>query len=197
MTPLLVLAEFGCTEAGAAELRAQLDRTLTETRGVAGCLQATVWERPAERRFLFVTMWTDAEAVGRWVENDFHRAALMPAFRKWCTEGSFSEFAGGAEHARARKCASCGRWTQATPGWSEAEPSRCRECGTELTPKSVESEGESLEARVRSAVVAAALAAYEDAAIRGVCHEGAWEAAVGAMRTAALRLAPRGPGAPS
>jgi hypothetical protein len=36
MTPLLVLAEFGCSEAGDAELRAQLERTLAETRAVAG-----------------------------------------------------------------------------------------------------------------------------------------------------------------
>lgn len=36
--------------------------------------------------------------------------------------------------------------------------------------------------RIREACIAAALAAYEDAAVRGLCHEGAWEAAVGAMR---------------
>jgi hypothetical protein len=36
--------------------------------------------------------------------------------------------------------------------------------------------------RVRAAVVAAALAGYEDAAMQGLCAEGAWEAAVSAMR---------------
>ena len=36
--------------------------------------------------------------------------------------------------------------------------------------------------RVRDAVVRAALAAYEDAGMQGLCHEGAWEAAVSAMR---------------
>lgn len=35
---------------------------------------------------------------------------------------------------------------------------------------------------VRAARTSAALTAYEDAAIRGLCCEGAWEAAVGAMR---------------
>jgi len=35
---------------------------------------------------------------------------------------------------------------------------------------------------VRKACIAAALSGYEDAAIRGLCHEGAWEAAVSAMR---------------
>jgi hypothetical protein len=36
--------------------------------------------------------------------------------------------------------------------------------------------------RVRSALVhSRALAAYEDAALQGLCHEGAWEAAVSAM----------------
>jgi hypothetical protein len=36
--------------------------------------------------------------------------------------------------------------------------------------------------RIRDAVVRAALAAYEDAGMQGLCHEGAWEAAVSAMR---------------
>ena len=35
---------------------------------------------------------------------------------------------------------------------------------------------------VRTALITAALAAYEDAAIRGLCCEGAWEVAVAAMR---------------
>ena len=36
--------------------------------------------------------------------------------------------------------------------------------------------------QIRGALVHAALAAYEDAAIRGLCCEGAWEVAVDAMR---------------
>ena len=35
--------------------------------------------------------------------------------------------------------------------------------------------------QVRAAVLGAALAAYEDAGMRGVCAEGAWEVALGAM----------------
>jgi hypothetical protein len=164
MSPLLVLAEFGCSE-------------------VAGCLQATLWERAAERRFLFATFWSDAAAVRRWVENEFHRTVLMPGFRKWCVEGSFSEFSGvEPEHARARKCASCGRWTQGKPGWSEAEPTRCRQCGASLAHGTKESSAAAPLEGVRRACIDAALAAYEDASLRGVCHEGAWEAAVGAMR---------------
>ena len=42
--------------------------------------------------------------------------------------------------------------------------------------------------RIRSAVLEAALAAYEDAGLRGLCEEGRWEAAVDAMRS--LDLAP-------
>src|SRR5574338_477432 len=53
MTPLLVLAEFRCSEDGDAELRRHLERTLQEARAVEGCLQATVWERSVERRYLF------------------------------------------------------------------------------------------------------------------------------------------------
>lgn len=130
--PLLVTAEFRCSEAGDAELRAHLDRTLAEVRGVDGCLEATVWERPAERRYLFTTVWRDGDAVGRWVANEFHRTTLMPGFRRWCTEGAFGEFALAADHDRARKCPACGRWTRGRPGWSEAEPSACRQCGGRL-----------------------------------------------------------------
>jgi hypothetical protein len=36
--------------------------------------------------------------------------------------------------------------------------------------------------QVRHALLRAALSAYEDAAVRGLCCEGAWETAIGAMR---------------
>lgn len=36
--------------------------------------------------------------------------------------------------------------------------------------------------RVRAACIQAALEGYEAAAISGLCHEGAWEAAIDAMR---------------
>jgi hypothetical protein len=36
--------------------------------------------------------------------------------------------------------------------------------------------------KVRAACVEAALAAYEDAGIRGLCAEGRWEAALAAVR---------------
>ena len=187
-TPLLVLAEFGCSETGDAELRGHLERTLAETRAVAGCLEATVWERPAERRYLFTTYWTDGEAVARWVANEFHRTTLMPGFRRWCIEGGFSEFTLAADHDRARKCASCGRWTQGRPGWSEHAPTACRQCGKVFT-RDAESAGASARAlaeAVRKACVDAALAGYEDAATSGLCHEGAWEAAVSAIRAVSL-----------
>ncbi|MDD3448303.1 MAG: acetyltransferase [Gammaproteobacteria bacterium] len=40
--------------------------------------------------------------------------------------------------------------------------------------------------RVRSACIEAALAGYENASISGLCHEGAWEAAISAIRMADL-----------
>lgn len=40
-----------------------------------------------------------------------------------------------------------------------------------------------LPAALRRALLDAALAAYEDAGLRGLCHEGRWEAAVDAMRS--------------
>jgi hypothetical protein len=42
--------------------------------------------------------------------------------------------------------------------------------------------------RVRAACVEAALKAYEEAGVQGLCAEGRWEVAVSAMRT--LDLAP-------
>ena len=40
---------------------------------------------------------------------------------------------------------------------------------------------------VRQACLAAALQAYEDAGLSGLCHEGRWECAVDAMRALPLR----------
>ncbi|MDB5883657.1 MAG: acetyltransferase [Ramlibacter sp.] len=45
----------------------------------------------------------------------------------------------------------------------------------------------------RQACIAAALAAYEDAGVLGLCAEGRWEAAVSAMQS--LDLGPLSPGA--
>ncbi len=130
-TPLRVLAEFVFTEEGEAEFLCHRDRTLEEVRLVTGCLQAVLWTRPG-RRYSFSTLWTDAEAVTRWVENEFHRTVLMPGFRKWCTEGCFGEYRLETDHKRARKCARCGRWTQDLPGWDERIPSSCEKCGVRL-----------------------------------------------------------------
>jgi hypothetical protein len=41
--------------------------------------------------------------------------------------------------------------------------------------------------QVRTAVVEAGVAAYRDAALQGLCGEGAWEVAVGAMRRLDVR----------
>ncbi len=40
--------------------------------------------------------------------------------------------------------------------------------------------------RIREACIEAALQAYEDAGIQGLCAEGRWEAAVSALRTVDL-----------
>ena len=52
----------------------------------------------------------------------------------------------------------------------------------------MEPETQRMAERVRADLIRAASAAYEDAALRGLCSEGAWEAAVGAMRE--LELSP-------
>jgi heme-degrading monooxygenase HmoA len=130
--PLLVVAEFVCTEEGDTELRRHLEQTLAEVRSIEGCLHAVVWTRPG-RRYQFSTVWSDRKAVTRWVENEFHRRTLMPGFRKWCTQGWFGEFRLEVDHPRAIRCAACGRWTQGRPGWSEVDPSSCRHCAATLS----------------------------------------------------------------
>jgi hypothetical protein len=40
---------------------------------------------------------------------------------------------------------------------------------------------------VRAACLAVALESYEDASMRGLCHEGAWECAIGAIRALNVR----------
>jgi hypothetical protein len=47
---------------------------------------------------------------------------------------------------------------------------------------------EDLARRIRDACLEAALQAYEDAGIQGLCAEGRWEAAISALRT--VELAP-------
>lgn len=62
----------------------------------------------------------------------------------------------------------------------------------------MDTETQEVAERVRAALVRAALAAYEDAAMRGLCCEGAWEAAVAAVRgldlSRALDVERDGPG---
>ena len=49
-------------------------------------------------------------------------------------------------------------------------------------PMSDRTDASSLVETVRAACLEAALAAYEDAGIRGLCAEGQWEAALAAIR---------------
>ena len=129
--PLLVLADFVFTEDGEIEFLRVCDRTLDETRAVPGCLQAVMWTRPG-RRYQFSTLWIDSEAVTRWVDNEFHKQVLMPGFRKWCTEGCFGEYRLETDHKRARKCASCRRFSQGLPGWDERQPAVCDKCSASI-----------------------------------------------------------------
>ena len=50
--------------------------------------------------------------------------------------------------------------------------------------------------QLRAALVQAAVSAYEDAGVRGLCAEGAWEAAVSAMRALDLSRAVTPPATP-
>ncbi len=47
---------------------------------------------------------------------------------------------------------------------------------------------------VRTACIRAALAGYEDASLSGLCHEGAWERAIDAMRELKLEAVIQGVG---
>lgn len=48
--------------------------------------------------------------------------------------------------------------------------------------ETISSEQRRLAEAVRAACIRAALAGYEDAGLSGLCHEGAWERAIDAMR---------------
>jgi hypothetical protein len=51
---------------------------------------------------------------------------------------------------------------------------------------------------IRDACIEEALAAYEDGGMRGLCHEGRWEYAIGAIRQLDLeRVIERAAGCPS
>ena len=56
----------------------------------------------------------------------------------------------------------------------------CRQCKS--TETVVNDDSVQFAEGVRNVLVQVALAAYEDAALQGLCCEGAWEAAVSAMR---------------
>jgi hypothetical protein len=56
--------------------------------------------------------------------------------------------------------------------------------------------GKQLAERVRAALIEHALAAHADAGIRGLCAQGAWEAAVGALRSLDLDPICRTPAEP-
>jgi hypothetical protein len=57
--------------------------------------------------------------------------------------------------------------------------SRCSFCGSYMEP-------EDLAKRIRDACLEALLQAYEDAGVQGLCAEGRWEVAVGALKTVDL-----------
>ena len=59
------------------------------------------------------------------------------------------------------------------------------------------SEQHELAARIRDACVGAALTAYEQGGISGLCAEGRWELAILAMRTLDLEPLLDDPGTPS
>jgi hypothetical protein len=58
-------------------------------------------------------------------------------------------------------------------------------------------EAQQIAERAREHLVRAAVAAYEDAALRGLCCEGAWEVAVSAMRALDLSSAVRSAALPT
>jgi hypothetical protein len=55
-------------------------------------------------------------------------------------------------------------------------------------PTSFSEEQRGLAERVRDLCLHTAVQAYEEAATAGLCHEGAWEAAVDAMRSLDLKV---------
>jgi len=52
-----------------------------------------------------------------------------------------------------------------------------------MSEKEVEQDLLRIAEAVRNACLTAALESYEEASMRGLCHEGAWECAIGAIRS--------------
>lgn len=132
MPPILTTVEFGFKDQESEEEFLKLtDRAEREVRDIQGCLDYRLYHRDG-RCYLFFVVWEDAAAIDRWVSNEFHQKELMPSFRKWCNEGWFGYWGLGSDRNRAKKCLSCGRWTQEMPGWDQNVPSKCRQCGLPL-----------------------------------------------------------------
>jgi len=87
--PVMTLAEFGFTGDGEAAFLEVLPQMEREVRSVDGCREYRLWRGPAGE-YVFFVVWDDQAAVDRWVQNEFHRTTLMPAFRRW------SDLAGSA-----------------------------------------------------------------------------------------------------
>jgi hypothetical protein len=51
-----------------------------------------------------------------------------------------------------------------------------------LSKETLDTESQRMAEAVRAACIDAALAGYEDASMRGLCREGAWECAISAIR---------------
>lgn len=98
-----------------------------------------------------------------------------------------------ADHARLRELARAEADAATALAFAELLASHVRFEERELFPRAERLLAPDLRAlapqlgeAVRQALIAAALDGYEQASISGLCREGAWEAAVGAMRAAVL-----------
>jgi hemerythrin-like domain-containing protein len=94
-----------------------------------------------------------------------------------------------ADHARLRELARGGGGADAARELGELLERHVRFEERELFPSAerlLELWERSAGEAARQACVAAALSAYEDALLRGLCHEGAFEAAIGAIRDVPL-----------
>ncbi len=114
-----------------AEFQKVFPQMEQELGSIPGMLESRTYRR-GPGTYLFFNVWESAEAIQRWVDNEFHRTVLMPSFRQWCSLGWFGYWDEREDHPRSKKCMACGRWTRAHPGWDAGVPDTCRNCGAKL-----------------------------------------------------------------
>ena len=152
-----------------------------EQPAVAGCIDIDLGFSPSTNllplRRLSLAVGAHADVRAAWLP--FPSLVLQPLDQVYRREDthSYRYQSRGGRFERLLRIDAEG-FVVSYPGIWEAEPA---------TPARAQSAGLAVRGdAARAALIAAAVSAYEDASMRGLCADGAWEAAVSAMRSLSL-----------